>query len=157
MEQPIQDGKKDEYLERLSFIIKKVGGNNDSARIMGKSVKSVERYKKGAEMPFEAALQLVRVAGVTVEWLATGEGSPDGGETIEEDYLSSEYVSKYMVNLEDVKDAVEALFDHLKKNKRKLTPEKAAQIIVLMLQMDADEQRENADDTNLIRLIDLAD
>ena len=75
-----------DFLKRLDEVIKNVGGNDAAARIMGVSVKSVERWKAGAEPAFSGMLRLSRHANVSLEWLATGYGSkiPRGIPSLQE-------------------------------------------------------------------------
>lgn len=63
------------FNDRFQHLIDVVGGNKKAARIMGKSDKSVERYKKdGAEnVGIEDVAKLVNAAGKSIGWLLTGE------------------------------------------------------------------------------------
>lgn len=65
-----QSHQNDDFLQRLNQIIKKIGGNKESAEIIGKSVKSIERYKKGGDISFDDAQKLTKAAGVSLSWLA---------------------------------------------------------------------------------------
>lgn len=58
------------FLARLAEAVKIVGGNEAAAKVMDKSVKSLERYKSGAEAPFESLRLLAMKAGVSLDWLA---------------------------------------------------------------------------------------
>lgn len=64
-----------DFLERFKETVKNVGGDEAAARIMGVSVKSVERWKAGKEPSFKGILRLARHANVSLEWLSTGYGS----------------------------------------------------------------------------------
>lgn len=65
--------KKDEkFLERFRFAVDKIGGNDSAAQVMGKSVKSIERYKTGGDPSFMDMRSLAMASGLPIEWLAFG-------------------------------------------------------------------------------------
>lgn len=69
MELKNKDGTENGFLKRLAYVINKAGGNEKAAQIMNKSVKSVERYKSGAEPTFEAIAALAYSTGISLDWL----------------------------------------------------------------------------------------
>lgn len=71
---------EEKYIERFQKVIDLVGGNKKAALIIGKSEKSIERYKAGAanDASFEDICALTNAAGVSLEWIATGKGQRDG-------------------------------------------------------------------------------
>ncbi|PZQ46339.1 MAG: hypothetical protein DI551_05335 [Micavibrio aeruginosavorus] len=68
-----------EFIERLTEVVKILGGNRASARILGKSERSIERYKKGHEAPFHDVIRLVKAAKISPIWLISGEGDKLAG------------------------------------------------------------------------------
>lgn len=64
------------FIERFSEIIKDIGGEAVLAEKSSVSRPSIDKYKKGLSDPSRLYLvQLAKAAGVSVEWLATGEGA----------------------------------------------------------------------------------
>lgn len=59
-------------------MAKKVGGLRGCAKIVDMTEEQVGRWRAGkARMPLYAAIQLSQAAGVSIDWLATGEGAEE--------------------------------------------------------------------------------
>lgn len=69
--------KNEGHTDRFVEVVKKIGGNRKAAAAMGRSDKSVERYKKGAEVPFDAMCLLLEAADINMHWFLTGKGGRD--------------------------------------------------------------------------------
>jgi|GEM_PF-2949323 len=140
---------------RIQFCVESVGQLNILSEKTGIPVRTISNYLSGRnDVKTGALVKIAKTAGVTVEWLATGEGKPHKPDE-EEDCLSDEYIKKNYIRLDNVKAAALAFHTHIKKTKQKIPPEKAADIIVLLAQIAAEDDDENVDETNLVRLIDL--
>lgn len=61
---------------RLAYVVKTLGGAAQASKICGKSDETVRRYVAGKSEPsFPAIAKLASKAKVSLNWLATGEGS----------------------------------------------------------------------------------
>ena len=60
---------------RLRRAIKAAGGNNQVSARSGISLASLGNYLRGRDFQTETLVALAEACGVTVEWLATGQGS----------------------------------------------------------------------------------
>jgi phage repressor protein C with HTH and peptisase S24 domain len=67
----------DNYESRFLYLIETVGGWDKSAQISSRSVPQLRRYAKGDDAPFSVLLKLSATVGVSLQWLATGEGEPN--------------------------------------------------------------------------------
>ncbi len=64
------------FAERISQTINIIGGISEAARQIGVSIPSISRWRDGTSDPSRSNLvNLAKQAGVSVAWLATGEGS----------------------------------------------------------------------------------
>ncbi len=66
--------------ERISTLANRLGSRRRLAETAGLSETQVYRYISGEHVPgLKHVLGMAYAAGVSVEWLATGRGSPEGG------------------------------------------------------------------------------
>lgn len=67
-----------QFSERMQLLLTKFNGNkSEFARVVGVTISSLERWLNGESDPSRSNLvSLANAAGVNIEWLATGEGSP---------------------------------------------------------------------------------
>lgn len=76
----VEAGKVDAFGERISIAIQRVGGATRMAEMASVSTSVLRKWRAGQSEPqLTSLVSMARAAGVTVEWLATGEGSPDKG------------------------------------------------------------------------------
>lgn len=78
--------KKQELSERLKQIInEKFGANNSKfARAASIPISTLQAYLEGGSLPkIDIGFRVARAAGVTMEWLITGEEGPPPGRTEE--------------------------------------------------------------------------
>lgn len=79
-----QDEKKDTnvadeaFCQRIEYAVKKMGGAAEMARKTGLSRAVIDKYRNGLSDPSRTRLNLIsHIAGVSVQWLANGEGEAD--------------------------------------------------------------------------------
>lgn len=61
---------------RISDVCGRLGRREDASDVMGVSLAALQRYIRGENMPpFEAVARLCKAANVSMEWVATGDGS----------------------------------------------------------------------------------
>ena len=72
------------FVERLRVVADRVGTRREAADIAGVSLDAVIRYLRGENQPtFTAISKLCQAAGVSMHWLATGEGSVEANDAFE--------------------------------------------------------------------------
>lgn len=70
------DVRNNAFLERMNVLAERVGGPGELARRSRLSRRVIDKYRSGESEPNRPRLvALARAGGVSVEWLATGEGS----------------------------------------------------------------------------------
>ncbi len=70
--------------ERIKLSALEVGGKKNLSHLTGIPESGIYRYIKGeSAMPVKALVKIAKAAGLSVEWLATGEGSMRPGEVRE--------------------------------------------------------------------------
>jgi len=78
------DAKNVEIGRRLETVVEMIGSNGLAAEAAGVSVSTLQRYIRGeVSAPFVALAGIARRSGVSLDWLATGEGQREhrqGGE-----------------------------------------------------------------------------
>jgi len=66
--------------DRLRVAVKSAGGNSAVSRRAQMPLATLNKYISGREMRVEALISLAAATGVTLEWLATGQGPMKPGE-----------------------------------------------------------------------------
>ncbi len=67
-------GGPDEIHERITHLVEVVGGQGKAAEIAGVSRASIDNWRKpGAKVPFDGMLKLAQAAGISLDWMATGD------------------------------------------------------------------------------------
>ena len=75
------DAWKDALGERIDGLIDKIGSLGLASHAAGVSASTLRRYARGqVQAPFSAMVGLARKAGVSLEWLATGQGPRTPGK-----------------------------------------------------------------------------
>lgn len=76
----VQTAKVDAFGERISLAIRRTGGAKKMAEKTGMSTSVLRSWRAEKSDPSRTSLvKVARAAGVSLEWLATGEGDPDKG------------------------------------------------------------------------------
>jgi len=85
-----EDGRDEEFIERLKTLASKFGSANALAKAAGISQSGIQRYLNGGEPSRKVLNAIALTAGCSVEWLATGRGAAEdnGHESVPgmEDY-----------------------------------------------------------------------
>ena len=75
----VQAAKVDAFGERIDVAIKRAGGATRMAEKAGISGSVLRKWRAEKSDPSRTSLiKVANAAGVSVEWLATGKGTPDG-------------------------------------------------------------------------------
>lgn len=79
----VWDNKIDAFGERLNVAIERAGGSTSMAKIADVSTSVLSKWRTGKSEPTRVNLiNMAKAANVSVEWLVSGEGSPDGSFSI---------------------------------------------------------------------------
>ncbi|WP_088699682.1 helix-turn-helix domain-containing protein [Halomonas campaniensis] len=71
----VQAEKVDAFGERVAIAINRVGGSTKMAEIAGVSTSVLSKWRRGESDPSRSRLiKMASAAGISLEWLATGEG-----------------------------------------------------------------------------------
>lgn len=80
MQQPLSK----EFVDRLRIVMDRLGTRREAAEIAGVSLDAVIRYLRGENQPgFTVISRLCEAAGISMRWLANGEGPMETHETLE--------------------------------------------------------------------------
>jgi transcriptional regulator with XRE-family HTH domain len=72
------------FVERLRVVADRLGTRREAADIAGVTVDAIIRYLRGENQPsFTAISKLCEAAGVSMQWLATGEGGVEANDSFE--------------------------------------------------------------------------
>lgn len=75
----VQALKVDAFADRLKVAIKMAGGSTSMSEKAGVSTSVLSKWRRGESEPTLTSLaKMAEAAGVSVAWLAAGEGAPDG-------------------------------------------------------------------------------
>lgn len=81
MSKKTETERDDAFIERLLEAIELAGGENALAQKSGVSRASIDKYKAGSEPSRSYLVKIAKAAGVSVSWLAAG----DGAKTVDEE------------------------------------------------------------------------
>ncbi|MDI3325608.1 helix-turn-helix transcriptional regulator [Pontibacterium granulatum] len=85
---------EEELGQRIELAAERVGGKKTLSREAGIPESGIYRYIKGeSAIPAKALVKIAEVAGLSIQWLATGEGQVDasGNQVAQESELESEF------------------------------------------------------------------
>lgn len=134
--------------DRLALAINRAGGATIVAKQIGVSSSVLRKWKAGRSDPSRSKLVgIARVSKVPLEWLATGEGSPDG--------LSVGYRQEASPrDLELVEAVSRAAFEELDSRSIRLSPAAKARLIKFLFKHFSAHWDEPFDET-VKSLVDL--
>lgn len=145
----IRVSSSDDYFETgFKTVLNKIGTLQNAAQIAGVTAEQVAKWRDGkAKPPFKAVVSLANVAGVSLDWLATGEGLP------EKDSLD-EMVKDIKVDADLMAEIVKVVNEYLDSLDRELPPEKLGKIYAYLYNYCHKDEPVRRD--NIISLIDIA-
>ena len=134
--------------DRIGFAVKKIGGQKAASLALGISTRSISSYMTGdAEPKLLISKKLSELAGISLDWLATGEGLP------EKDSLD-EMVKDIKVDADLMAEIVKVVNEYLDSLDRELPPEKLGKIYAYLYNYCHKDEPVRRD--NIISLIDIA-
>ena len=114
--------------ERIGFAIKKIGGQKAASLALGISIRSISSYMTGdAEPKLLISQRLAELAGVSLDWLATGEGSFNKNVD--------------MLDKKELILAIETVEESLTATNRALKPAKKAELILAIYDLFTSENK----------------
>lgn len=124
------------FVERLRFA-KKNESVNSFAKRAGISESVLRSYFEGSMPGIDKALLISKASGVSLLWLVTGEGTPEGGSgelTTPQGY----YPEKTIINV------TTALYEYLEKDKSRLNPFVFGETVALLCRLKPDGNIDSA-------------
>jgi len=110
---------------RISDLSKRIGTREKASKMIGVSAPQLQRYiREESSAPFDVMARLCAIAGVSMEWLATGqEQVPIRPEQSQD------------LSAETLKVAVRMVEGMLQATNRRLTPDQMAEAVLLTLEL----------------------
>lgn len=125
----IKVSSSDDYFETgFKIVLNKIGTLQNAARIAGVTAEQVAKWRDGKAKPsFKAVASLANVAGVSLDWLATGR----------------EFSEETSVKLDrkELLSAIETVEESLTATNRVLKPAKKAELILAIYDLFTSENK----------------
>ncbi|MBF0178099.1 MAG: helix-turn-helix domain-containing protein [Magnetococcales bacterium] len=146
--------ESDHLSDRLRSLVNEYAGGNESefARRCATPTSSVKSWLLGTMPKIDNAAKIAKMCGVSLEWLATGEGPKRRGDAAPEKPAKGSIPGYPDVGAMDVLEGV-AIITELLKGKS-LSPDLMKEAVQLCCEVMADEKRKG-DDAALARQIGL--
>jgi len=91
------------FESRISAAIDALGTRKKAANLLGVSVDSLSRYMRGDNTPpFDVMARLCAAAGLSLDWLATGQDSHRPASPRQSEQLNPEHMTLAIQTVEDV-------------------------------------------------------
>lgn len=148
----VQAGKVDAFGERISLAIRRAGGAKKMAEKTGMSTSVLRSWRAEKSDPSRTSLvKVARAAGVSLEWLATGEGDPDQGAGAQPQRAAG----PQEMDLELLENVARAAFQELERRDINLAPDGLARLVRVLYRHFASKGDQPDHDT-VSNIIDLA-
>ncbi len=119
---------KSEISKRIDEVIKKAGGQTAISEKTGIPLKSISNYCLGISPPkLEPLIQIAKATNVSLDWLATGEGSFNKNAD--------------MLDKKELTLAIETVEESLVATNRVLKPAKKAELILAIYDLFTSENK----------------
>nr|DAQ36902.1 MAG TPA: helix-turn-helix domain protein [Caudoviricetes sp.] len=119
---------KSEISKRIDEVIKKAGGQTAISEKTGIPLKSISNYCLGISPPkLEPLIQIAKATNVSLDWLATGEGSFNKNAD--------------MLDKKELILAIETVEESLNATNRTLKPAKKAELILAIYDLFTSENK----------------
>jgi len=146
----VQPGKVDAFGERISLAIQRAGGAKKMSEKTGMSTSVLRSWRAEKSDPSRTSLvKVARAAGVSVEWLATGEGGPDQGA------VAPTELGKPDIDLDALEEVAVKVLALLEKRRPDLSTKARARIVRLVYEFYI-KQEKPMDEASLNNVIELA-
>ncbi len=135
----------------MELCARRVGSVSALARKAGISQGGIRRYGSGGEPTRPHLLALADAAGVSLSWLATGQGDPDQGAEVRIQRVSE----PAEVGLDLLESVTRAAFEELQRRGLRLEPAGQARLVRVLYRHFA-SKGEQPDHDTVSNIIDLA-
>ena len=133
----------------------RLGTRKDAAAVAGVSTDTLQRYIREEVQPsFEPLARMAITAGVSMEWLATGEGAMQPDET--RDRVLPPSVRRLEEDVDLLQDVIEVTDELLEEHRIRLTPAKRARVYRLLFELCSGDETQAIDRDKVVQLIRLA-
>ncbi|WP_165495671.1 helix-turn-helix domain-containing protein [Marinobacter halodurans] len=148
----VQPDKVDAFGERVEVAIERAGGTTKMARMAGVSTSVLSKWRRGESDPSRSRLvKMARAASVSIEWLATGEGSLDHVAGVQPQRAAG----PQEMDLELLENVARAAFQELERRDINLAPDGLARLVRVLYRHFASKGDQPDHDT-VSNIIDLA-
>lgn len=148
----VQAGKVDAFGERISLAVKKAGGATKLAEMTGLSTSVLRSWRSEKSDPSRTSLiKVAKAAGISLEWLATGEGSPDQGAEVP----SKQGIGASEFDLDLLESVATTALKELEARRIRLEPAAQARLLRVLYRHFA-SKGEQPDHDTVSNIIDLA-
>lgn len=148
---------EESFIGRLRIIVNQVGSIAALAKKTGISSRQISFYLAGTNNPSSERLTaMATAAGVSVQWLMTGEEPSEGRREIPTEVKERE---PQRLDLDLLETVVEAIEEELAQRGGSLPPRKKAKLIRLVYQyheLDVKEGKQELNRRKVVELIELA-
>lgn len=138
----LQDTNKREFLalaNRIRLCVEKFSTIADASAKMGISLSTLNNYLSGRnDVKVSMLVKMALAADVSIEWLATGKGEPDGNRPSLDELRGKVTMPEGAVMADDVENAALALKRYTDSAGVDLTPQQFADAMVILSQMPGD-------------------
>lgn len=119
----------DDYFETgFKTVLNRIGTLQNAAQIAGVTAEQVAKWRDGKAKPsFKAVASLANVAGVSLDWLATGRELSEG--------------TSVKPNRKELLSAIETVEESLTATNRALNPAKKAELILAIYDLFTSENK----------------
>lgn len=146
----VQAVKVDAFGERITLAIQRAGGAKKLADKTGMSTSVLRSWRAEKSDPSRTSLvKVARAAGVSLEWLATGEGDPDQGA------IAPTGLGAADIDLDALEDVAVKVLGLLDQRRPDLSPRARARIVRLVYEFYI-KQEKPMDEASLNNVIELA-
>jgi len=148
----VQAAKVDAFGERITLAIKRAGGATKLAEKTGMSTSVLRSWRAEKSDPSRTSLvKVARAAGVSLEWLATGEGGPDHGAGARPQAATGPAEE----DLDLLEQVTRTTFEELQRRGLRLEPAAQARLVRVLYRHFA-SRHEQPDHDTVSNIIDLA-
>lgn len=147
----VQVDKVDAFAERVAAAIKRAGGATIMAEKAEVSGSVLRKWRSGQSDPSRTNLvKMARAAGVSLEWLATGEGDPDDGVS-----TTPAEATQVPPDLDSLEEVTTKVLELLEKHRPDVSTRAKARIVRLVYEFYL-RQGKPMDESSLNNVIELA-
>lgn len=144
----VPPSNSDGFASRMNVVIGLVGNASRLARMADVSESVVRKWRDGKSEPSRLHLVAIsRAAGISINWLATGEGPMRPGVVVGAGVENENYRASPVgpgISRDIIQAVVEALEELLAERYASLSPANKAELVALVCEVVAEQEAEDA-------------